>query len=54
MKSQTNLKYMTIVGNTMGGATDEEDEDMQNKVIKKVVPEIHIPKGPRFKLLYNA
>lgn len=54
MKSQTHLKYMNIVGNTMGGATDEEDEQLQNKIIKKVVPEIHIPKGPRFKLLYNA
>ena len=54
MKSSTHNKYMNIISNTMGGATDEEDEELQNKIIKKVAPEVQVPKNNRFKLMYNT
>jgi hypothetical protein len=54
MKSSTHNKYMNIISNTMGGATDEEDEELQNKIIKKVAPEVQVPKTNRFKLMYNT
>ena len=54
MKSSTHNKYMNIISNTMGGATDEEDEELQNKIIKKVAPEVQVPKNNRFRLMYNT
>jgi ABC-type sulfate transport system substrate-binding protein len=53
-RTSTHMRYMNIIGNTMGGATDEEDEQLQNKIIRKVVPEVTIPKTDRFKIVYST
>lgn len=53
-RTSTHMRYMNIIGNTMGGATDEEDEQLQNKIIRKVVPEVTIPKTERFKIVYST
>jgi hypothetical protein len=52
-RTKTHARYMNIIGNAMGGATDEEDEQLHNKVIRRVVPEINIPKHSRNKMVYG-
>tara|TARA_B100001093_G_scaffold511778_1_gene580427 strand:- start:2228 stop:2389 length:162 start_codon:yes stop_codon:yes gene_type:complete len=44
---------MNIIGNTMGGSSEQEDDQLQNKIIKKVIPEVTIPKTHRLKLSYT-
>lgn len=51
--SKTHAKYMNIIGNTMGGSSEHEDEQLQNKIIKKVIPDVTIPKSHRLKLSYT-
>ena len=51
--SKTHATYMNIIGNTMGGSSEHEDEQLQNKIIKKVIPEVTIPKSHRLKLSYT-
>lgn len=53
-RSNTHLRYMSIIGNTMGGSTEEEDEQLQNKIIRKLIPDVTIPKNHRFKLTYST
>jgi hypothetical protein len=51
--SKTHATYMNIIGNTMGGSSEHEDDQLQNKIIKKVIPEVTIPKSHRLKLSYT-
>ena len=51
--SKTHATYMNIIGNTMGGSSEHEDDQLQNKIIKKVIPEVTIPKSHRLKLTYT-
>ncbi len=51
--SKTHATYMNIIGNTMGGSSEHEDEQLQNKIIKKVIPDVTIPKSHRLKLNYT-
>lgn len=53
-RSNTHMRYMSIIGNTMGGSTEEEDEQLQNKIIRKLIPDVTIPKNHRFKLTYST
>ena len=51
--SKTHATYMNIIGNTMGGSSEHEDDQLQNKIIKKVIPEVTITKSHRLKLTYT-
>jgi hypothetical protein len=42
--SPKNDQYMRIISNSMGGATNEEDEKNYNKIIKKLATEVLISK----------
>jgi hypothetical protein len=43
-ETQKHLEYQYILLNSMGGATDEEDEKIYNKIIKNVAKEVIIDK----------
>jgi hypothetical protein len=43
-ETQKHLEYQYILLNSMGGATDEEDEKNYNKIIKNVAKEVIIDK----------
>lgn len=51
--SRTHGRYVGIMNNALGGANDQEDEYLQNKIVKKVLPDVMVPKALRFKMLYN-
>lgn len=53
-KTSTHMRYMNIIGNTMGGSTEEEDEQLHNKIIRKIIPEVTIPKTEKFKIVYST
>jgi len=44
--SKTNDQYLKIVSNSMGGYTQEEDEDNYNKIIKTIAKNVTIDKTP--------
>lgn len=47
-------RYMNIINNAMGGSSDQENEQLQNKIIKRVAGEVTIPKNStRFKMIYD-
>ncbi len=48
--TKTHAKYMNIISNTLGGSSDMEDDQLQNKIIKKVMPEVIIPKSHKLKI----
>ena len=48
--TKTHAKYMNIISNTLGGSSDMEDDQLQNKIIKKVMPEVVIPKSHKLKI----
>ena len=44
--SKTNDQYLKIVSNSMGGYTQEEDDDNYNKIIKTIAKNVTIDKSP--------
>ena len=44
--SKTNDQYLKIVSNSMGGYTQEEDDDNYNKIIKTIAKNVTIDKTP--------
>ena len=53
VESRAHGQYVKIIDNALGGKDDKEDEQLENKVIKKVGGEVTIPKRMRFKMIYN-
>lgn len=53
VESRAHGQYVKIIDNALGGKDDKEDEQLENKVIKKVGSEVTIPKRMRFKMIYN-
>ena len=53
VESRAHGQYVKIIDNALGGKNDKEDEQLENKVIKKIGEEVTLPKRMRFKMIYN-
>lgn len=53
VESRAHGQYVKIIDNALGGKDDKEDEQLENKVIKKIGGEVTLPKRMRFKMIYN-